>query len=300
MDKLTKQAFTLIELLVVIAIIGILSGMIVISMGGVTDKATVAKAQVFSNSLRNSMMADLISEWKFDGLGISDGGTATTAYIQDTWGTNHGTTITGTPLVYSGNKCISGSCLYFDGLSTITGNSGNLIPSQAAYTIEGWVNIPSTATGGANRYLINLQTTTNLPGFSPCFSTAYKPLIYLNGSNYRYSNFDLRDNKWHHIAFIVTGSAITDINNSKTYVDGNLNPLSLLNSTVPLLPSGNFLIGGGSYIGYIDGIRIYDAAVSASQIQQQYYIGLNKLLNDGKISSGDYQNRMGELTIAER
>ena len=52
MNKFIKQAFTLIELLVVIAIIGILSGLIVVSMSGVTQKATIAKAQVFSNSLR--------------------------------------------------------------------------------------------------------------------------------------------------------------------------------------------------------------------------------------------------------
>jgi prepilin-type N-terminal cleavage/methylation domain-containing protein len=67
MHKLLKQAFTLIELLVVIAIIGILSGLIVVSMSGVTQKATIAKAQVFSNSLRNSLMLNLISEWKLDG-----------------------------------------------------------------------------------------------------------------------------------------------------------------------------------------------------------------------------------------
>jgi prepilin-type N-terminal cleavage/methylation domain-containing protein len=54
MNELIKKAFTLIELLVVIAIIGILSGLIVVSMGGVTQKANIAKAQVFSNSLKNA------------------------------------------------------------------------------------------------------------------------------------------------------------------------------------------------------------------------------------------------------
>ena len=49
MHKIKQLAFTLIELLVVIAVIGILSGLIVVSMSGVTNKATIAKAQVFSN-----------------------------------------------------------------------------------------------------------------------------------------------------------------------------------------------------------------------------------------------------------
>jgi prepilin-type N-terminal cleavage/methylation domain-containing protein len=63
MNKLLRQAFTLIELLVVIAIIGILSGLIVVSMSGVTQKANIAKAQVFSNSLRNSLMLIIVGEW---------------------------------------------------------------------------------------------------------------------------------------------------------------------------------------------------------------------------------------------
>ena len=55
MNRFIKKAFTLIELLVVIAIIGILSGLIVVTMSGVTQKARIAKAQAFSNSLRNAL-----------------------------------------------------------------------------------------------------------------------------------------------------------------------------------------------------------------------------------------------------
>ena len=77
MSKLIKQAFTLIELLVVIAIIGILSGLIVVAMGGVTQKATIAKSQIFSNSLRNSLMLDILAQYTFDDI---------TDYISSTGG----------------------------------------------------------------------------------------------------------------------------------------------------------------------------------------------------------------------
>ncbi|MFA5013447.1 MAG: type II secretion system protein, partial [Candidatus Paceibacterota bacterium] len=70
MNKRLFRAFTLIELLVVIAIIGILSALIIVGMNSTTQKATIAKAQVFSNSLRNSLMGNLISEWKFDQVNV--------------------------------------------------------------------------------------------------------------------------------------------------------------------------------------------------------------------------------------
>ena len=64
---MSKKAFTLIELLVVIAVIGILSGLIVVSMGGITTKANIAKLQVFSNSIKNSLMSDFVAEYRLDG-----------------------------------------------------------------------------------------------------------------------------------------------------------------------------------------------------------------------------------------
>ena len=294
MNKRLKQAFTLIELLVVIAIIGILSGLIVVSMSGVTQKATIAKAQIFSNSLRNSMMADLISEWKFDGFGLNDGDTVTTVYTQDTWGANSATAINGTPKVYSGNKCVFGSCLFFDGSSSITATSGKLIPSQAFYTIEGWVKVSPATTGAVPRYLIGLSGG-GYPYFSPCFWTNYRPIIYLNGDNFKYGNSDLRDDKWHHIVFIVTGSLATDINNDKIYVDGVIESVFSVNSaSSAVLPNGNLTIGS-NYIGYIDGLRVYDTIMSTAQIKEQYYAGLNKMLNSGNISREEYTSRINNL-----
>ena len=61
-----RTAFTLIELLVVIAIIGILSGLIIVSVSGAAQKATIAKAQIFSNSLRNSLMMNMVAEFKLE------------------------------------------------------------------------------------------------------------------------------------------------------------------------------------------------------------------------------------------
>ena len=115
MQKTRLQiGFTLIELLVVIAIIGILSGLIITTMSGATESARIAKLKVYSNSVRDTLGANLVSEWKFDGSGKLDGETASAVYVKDTWGNNTGT-ISGTPKVYSGSSCVSGSCLNFNG-----------------------------------------------------------------------------------------------------------------------------------------------------------------------------------------
>jgi len=123
MPSLIKKAFTLIELLVVIAIIGIFSGLIVVTMSGVTQKATIAKSQIFSNSLRNALMANLVSEWKFDELTTAvQGSTAL-----DSWsGGNNLTVYTNSDgLDKLSTNCVSGKCLSFDGTDDYAYVSGS-------------------------------------------------------------------------------------------------------------------------------------------------------------------------------
>jgi hypothetical protein len=61
-------------------------------------------------------------------------------------------------------------------------------------------------------------------------------------------------------------------------------------------------VGGSSISNYfngsIDDVRIFNAAMSTSQIQEQYYASLNKLLASGSISIADYQSRL--LTISKK
>ncbi|MDD4531597.1 MAG: prepilin-type N-terminal cleavage/methylation domain-containing protein, partial [Candidatus Pacebacteria bacterium] len=53
----SKRAFTLIELLVVIAIIGIISGLIIVTMSGATSSATEARRKSNLSGLAKSLMA---------------------------------------------------------------------------------------------------------------------------------------------------------------------------------------------------------------------------------------------------
>ena len=119
-----NKSFTLIEILVVIVVIGIISSFIIVGLSSVSDKANIAKGQAFSNSLRNSLLMNLVSEWKLDE------GTGSTTL--DSWGSNTGTL--GTSTIGDAAEptwttdCVSGKCLSFDGTDDYVdcGNPDNL------------------------------------------------------------------------------------------------------------------------------------------------------------------------------
>ena len=281
-------AFTLIELLVVIAIIGILSGLIVVSMGGVTDKATIAKAQVFSNSLRNSLMLNLVSEYKFE------------TDASDSWGTNTGV-ITGATVV---SNCVIDSCLNFTG-----GTTNNVSVADSAtldsiwntshnFTLEAWINpilfvgyqgiinkrnsgYYSASPGGLfiDNTGINLSLTM---GTGNAAETA-------TSANYTLSRF----NTWIHVVGTSNGSQL------KLYINGIAgNPVSFTQNPPAnddALMIGAWSINSRPFSGKIDNVRLYSAAIPISQVKERYYIGLNSLLINKQITGEEYQQRLAEI-----
>jgi prepilin-type N-terminal cleavage/methylation domain-containing protein len=111
--KTVKQSFTLVEILVVIVIIGILSSFIFFTINDSVEKASIAKSKMFSESIRNNLLLNLVSEWKLDGN------------ANDSWGSNNGTP---TSVSYEAEaNCVSGQCASFGGsTSYILGNASSL------------------------------------------------------------------------------------------------------------------------------------------------------------------------------
>ncbi|MFA5431667.1 MAG: LamG-like jellyroll fold domain-containing protein [Candidatus Paceibacterota bacterium] len=298
MNKLIKQAFTLIELLVVIAIIGILSGMIVVSMSGVTQKATIAKAQVFSNSLRNSLMINLIAEYKLDGNG------------DDSWGTNHGI-INGATSIPLG--CVYNSCFNFDGNDFVNlPHSSINVFSAPEYSQEFWIN--QTSSSGC---LLSSHNSVGNWWHGFCISGGLIQLTMQNGVENKWfvwtsTNAVVLTGRWTHIVVTWkrTGIIASDV---KFYKDGVSIPLNAStsagtydNTFVPKYVLGDTVgtsigrINGDTpsfyFAGLMDNIRIYNAAMSTFQIQEQYYTGLNKLLANGQVSAEEYQENVFKLS----
>ncbi|HOI59817.1 MAG TPA: type II secretion system protein [Candidatus Pacearchaeota archaeon] len=150
-----QQSFTLIELLVVIVIIGILAGVIMISTSSSIDKANIAKLKTFSESIKNNLMLNLVSEWKFD----ESSGTES----KDSWGNSNfifGTSPNNPAWVL--NNCASKNCLSFDGAGDFAKAAGfsDLGTKEKPYTLEGWVLIENGEENGNIIFMSSLSDDT--------------------------------------------------------------------------------------------------------------------------------------------
>ncbi len=274
-----NKSFTLIEILVVIVIVGILSAFIIVSMAGVSEKATIAKGQAFSSSLKNSLLTNLVSEWKFDELS-----TATTgATIGDSWGQNNGTLSTGDALdkLKTGGECVSGKCLSFDGSNDYISFSDIGIPINGPAAISGWFYFKDTAKTRANA--MQLYGTF-------LYQHAANDYIYIAGGS-DYFSWAPALNSWYYLVLTYSGDAYT----AKFYINGTRKNVSIQSgSNVPAF-SNRISQNTQAFNGLIDDVRIYNQAIPSSRIKEQYYAGLNNLLVRGGFDAVEYGQRLAEL-----
>ncbi|MFA5714614.1 MAG: LamG-like jellyroll fold domain-containing protein [Candidatus Paceibacterota bacterium] len=303
-------AFTLIELLVVIAIVGILSGLIIVGMNGMTNNAKIAKAQVFSNSLRNALMMKIVSEWKFDNGTL--GNSAVVGDILDTWGENNAVTVATSPgpIIKGGSDCVYEKCLSFDGNDYIDIAGSNLSTSDLAITgeitLSVWVKFNQRDT---TQSIIGRGNPLSAPGDYGYALSRYggNNRIYFDNysttaRSYANSNAIITDTNWHFI--VATWDGTTNLNGRKIYIDGVLDKQDI--STISFMGQPNYYFrigetGNGLYPinGLIDDIRVYNVVVPISQIKEQYYAGMNSLVSNGGLLKEEYGQRIGELTTAQ-
>ncbi|MFA7157142.1 MAG: LamG-like jellyroll fold domain-containing protein [Bacilli bacterium] len=303
--KNKNKSFTLIELLVVIVIIGILAGVIMISTSSSIDKANIAKTQALSNTVQEELLLNLVSEWTFDeGTDQTINRIATNNDVKDTWGSNNGT-VNGNPQIKGGGDCVSGKCMSFDGQDDFVyfGTNNNL-RMTASQTFSFWYKYNLVSDFDISRGLLGGSS------FSSNINCGHAIAININGyifsdiySGDPYGNHrsDLRvsapkDTNWH---FIVSGYD-TSTNKHFMYLDGVIRTKTpgFLNYKIDW---GNnaFRIANTSTTsllsGLIDDVRIYNAALSLSQIKQNYIAGLNSMLANGNISKEEYNERINTL-----
>lgn len=288
MHRLLEKAFTLIELLVVIAIIGILSGLIVVTMSGAMDRANIAKSQVFSNSLRNSLLNNLIVELKLDGNS------------SDTWGSIPAGTITGA--TSNSSDCVYGSCYSFNGANGDNisfGDQSVLSFTNNIFTIGFWMKRSSATSSTAVLGKTNGASSPYEYGIYSSNGTTLYCWSWNSSGNSVYGNSTTIDNDgWNFYVWTANGSTSYLYKNGVKGTAGYKTSYSMQDTTAP------FVVGrgcdGGScryHNGSLDDIRIYAAAMPAFLIKEQYYAGLNNLLRSHSISKEEYNQRISQLSI---
>lgn len=303
-----RKAFTLIELLVVIAIIGILSGLIVLAMNGSTNKARVARAQVYSNSLRTALMSNVLGDWPLDGS-PNDLWTHTT-------GTANGSPATAT-------DCAQNTCYTLASASSQYVSTPN---TTGSYTIGANGMTAMIWVKGASQtnkvFFANYDNTAANKGAWKIYSNASNGALLdvkladsTTQGNFKdyFSTSDIAlDNTWHLVGFTWTIGGASGV--LSLYIDGNsvavtktngdaqVNTLNASGSTTAPITIGNDYTGGsvtaGTYFnGSVDNARLYNATIPTSQIKELYYAGLNNLLASGKISADEYSQRISTLSL---
>jgi len=273
------------ELLVVIAVIGLLSSIIFAITRGADEQGRIAKGLYFSQHLHNSLGSWAAGIWSFDE------GAGTTANDISGWDNNG--TLVNTPTwrcattdpsyTPSGQGCsleFNGSTQYVNVENNTSLNIANTI------TVEAWVKFNSLP-GGAGADIIDRGCN----GYS----------IWLRGDNKKFSFIKQCDGStsanqsttvasvavWYHIAGTYDGSIF------RIYVNGKLE--NSLSYTTTFTSIANIAIGkgGDGFVnGLIDEVRIYATSLSLSQVQSQYYVGLERLLAKNLIDEQEYQQRL--------
>ncbi|MFZ1626983.1 MAG: LamG domain-containing protein [Candidatus Moraniibacteriota bacterium] len=251
------------------------------------------------NASQNSMMTNgLVGLWSFDGGDIS----GTTAY--DRSGSGNNGTLTNSPAIGEGKV---GQTLDFDGTDdyvSIADNAALDFGDTADFSLSGWFNRDTFTTddtiiakrnGVANTddgYILYIDDTTDKLTFE--VSEASGTDEYQMESTQAFTS-----SGWHHYTIVwdensASGSDIyidgVASNATKTGTIGNLGDLS--NSVA--LAIGAESDAGNPFAGSLDETRMYNRALSASEIESLYALGQSDKINSsvsqkqgtGRLDSG--------------
>jgi hypothetical protein len=177
---------------------------------------------------------------------------------------------------------------YNKGALTFNGSSdevnfGDVIKftSTQDFTLEVWVNYLPNATS-----YVPLLSKEDSTGFGYALKVdetySYQPYLVITGttSAYRYANVNINDGVWHHIVGVAKASSTT----IDMYVDGVLiNGIASLLSWAGTATTNALRLGknyGSAFFkGKLSNSKIYNKALSATEISQNYEAQKSKFAN---------------------
>jgi hypothetical protein len=102
--------------------------------------------------------------------------------------------------------------------------------------------------------------------------------------------------------FHMTGTFSSSQGFAKVYKNGEMTDRldeGIQGSTLHISVDKDLRIGyiweDGYYLGEIDQVRIYNAALTISQVESNYYAGINRMLIDNKLTKAEFIQKIGGL-----
>jgi glucose/arabinose dehydrogenase len=235
--------------------------------------AAIADGQATGTILNDDGPANLVAAYGFNE------GTGTT--LGDSSGNNLNGTITGAAWNTTGRF---GSALSFDGVNDwVTIADAAPLDLTTGMTLEAWVN--PTALGGWRNVLIKERPGGEVYNlYASGDASAPQVFIVTSGAPVdTRDNAQLALNTWSHLAVTYDGSVLRIFVNGTQEGSRNVNG-SILTSAGALRIGGNS-VWGEFFSGRIDEIRIYNRALSASEIQADMNAPVgNPLIVEGGIA----------------
>ena len=233
----------------------------------------------FRSGLGNNSLAESTAiQWDFN---EGTGGSA-----NDSSGNNNTGTITGATWETTKAKCVSGYCLSFDGVNDSLACTGNSSLNSKAFTVDFWINPDQIAI----KYLVSKQSS---PGWRFFMSSTTLGKVELDAYPGEIANLQTDPSlvgKWKNVVGTYDGSSVV-----KIYDNGVLKNSATGIATMYNDNDGSVVVSASPYDGFIDEVRIYNAAMPLSQIQQNYYSGLNRLIASNAIDGLEYREKLAEL-----
>jgi prepilin-type N-terminal cleavage/methylation domain-containing protein len=289
-----NKSFTLIEILVVIVVIGVLSAFILVGMSSITTSANIAKGKAFINSMDNSLLLARVSEWKLDNSSGTDSWSGKTA------------TLVSSPTLTP--NCAQDSCYTFNGTSQYAWIADDPVFNFGSY-MSAFVWVKGVAQNNKHVFA-QVETSKLVWRLLTSQVSPYNVLdVYItdNGTGgsghskqYEAATDVAFDNNWHLIGFTWNVGAL------KLYFDGREsavikyadNAITFLYDSDSNLTIGCSLSGGtptSFFTGSIDDPRLYNQAIPTSEIQQNYFLGLNNLYKNKGLTQLEFNQRLVEL-----
>jgi hypothetical protein len=224
---------------------------------------SAVKKTIVNASQNTKLTSGLVGLWSFNGTDIS----GTTVYDRSGQGNNG--TITGGVTKAIGKI---GQGLSFDGVDDYV-NIGSLHSTEEltlsvwiyTNTVNGGTRAVLSDTAGANR---SYQLEVNRTDARLTFVHAATVILT--------NNTDILPNTWYHVVAVRSGTS--ENWSVRIYLNGNLDA-SIATAVNPTLPTGNASIGtdlpnaGRFFTGKIDEVRMYNRALSATEVKQLYNLG---------------------------